>query len=240
MSPVLAIDLALKSYSDFGVVLVERSGGSLHARIERWTGSGAPDPRCVADRALRLAERFGVKTILIDGTQAWKDPMNGLAHCRVCEKVMHTPSKTGPPGECKPRNYLGFTVFSIAVFDALDAAGFPRLSAHPSAQTGRVAIETFPFRAWRSLGLSPLPAKAKATSADVQRCALALQHAHGLSADRIPTHDELQAMVTSLAGVALSDGSLNVLCAGVAPFVHEGFIREGFIVIPGRNENREA
>lgn len=231
--PVLAVDLALKHLRDFGVALVSRVGRRLEAKLLRWHSTTPPTAAEVADRILQIAEQHSVNIILLDGTQAWKDEDNGLLHCRVCEKEMHTPSKTGPPGVCKPGNYLAFTEFSIGIFDALAASGFPRLADTPDRHHGRACIETFPFRAWRSLGVSPLPSKARATSADISTRRGWLEHRFGLRCDVDPSHDELQALVTSLGGVALQERRTDHLAwAGTPPFLKAGTIREGLLMIP--------
>jgi hypothetical protein len=59
------------------------------------------------------------------------------------------------------------------------------------------------------------------------RAAFPLDVADGLS------HDELQALVSGLAGIPLEDGnSAGVSIAGVPPMMVEGTWREGFIVNP--------
>jgi hypothetical protein len=231
--PVLAVDLALKHLRDFGVALVSRVGLHLEANLLRWHSKTTPTVREVADRILQVTERHAVNIILLDGTQAWKDEDNGLVHCRVCEKEMHTPSKTGPPGLCKPANYLAFTEFSIGIFDALAAAGFPRLAVDPAQHHGRACIETFPFRAWRNLGLAPLPSKARATAEDIATRRAWLADRFDLRCEAEPSHDELQALVSSLAGVALQDRRTDRLAwAGTPPFRKAGTMREGLLVIP--------
>jgi hypothetical protein len=232
-SPVLAVDLALRRYDDFGVALVSRRANRLDAKLLRLSGNGEPRAAAVADQLAEIARQNAVDVVLLDGTQAWKDEDNGLPHCRVCERAMHTASKTGLPSQCKPRNYLAFTAFSIAVFDAMSLAGFPRLAVHPARHQGRACIETFPYRAWRSLGLSPLPSKARATPADISSRRTLLEERFHLRCESDPSHDELQALVSSLAGIALQDRRTeNLLCAGIPPFLRDGTMREGFIVVP--------
>ena len=53
--------------------------------------------------------------------------------------------------------------------------------------------------------------------------------------ETVRAHDELQALVSSLAGVALEDGNQGgVTFAGVPPIKLDGTRREGFIVNPTR------
>jgi hypothetical protein len=189
--------------------------------------AGAPCPGRLVDALLDLASRRGVSRILLDGPQGWRASDSELACMRRCERATRTPGKTGLPGAVKPATWTRMAHFSVAVFDALDAAGWPRFSCEHATQ--RTAIESFPTHAWRMLDLPPLPAKAR-------RCDLApwidrLDALCGARWSRAPSHDELQAAVAGLAGLALERGgppSCDV--AGVSPFVEEGVWREGFIV----------
>ena len=233
MRPILTVDLALKRYQDFGVAVVSRRKDRFQAELVRWDDAGTPEPSVVAHRIVQLAHQHDVHLILLDGTQAWKDEDNGLLHCRICEKEMHTPSKTGPPGTCKPQNYLAFTKSTVAIFDALALSGFPRLAGPPSMSQGKVSIETFPHRAWRGLGLPPLPAKTRATRTDISSRWRSLEDRFRLRCEKEPSHDELQALVSGLAGIAIQGGSTDgFACSGVAPFIKDGSMREGFIVVP--------
>jgi hypothetical protein len=113
--------------------------------------TGAPDPELLAEFLVNLCEELGASVLTLDGPQGWKDPDNGLEHSRICERALHTPAKTGIPGIVKPGNYLPFVAFSIAVFDALGERGWPRYDGN-LGENGRVAVESFPMSAWRSLG----------------------------------------------------------------------------------------
>jgi hypothetical protein len=109
--------------------------------------------------------------------------------------------------------------FSIAVFDALDAAGWSRFGSGWSVT--RAAIESFPTHAWRSLGLRPLPGKGR-SSADISEMANRLSRITDLEGLDRPSHDELQAVVAGFGGIALLHNRLD-LCE-----VHgHGQLREG-------------
>jgi hypothetical protein len=94
-------------------------------------------------------------------------------------------------------------------------------------------LETYPSGAWRSLGLVPLRAKSKVKSDDVPQGCDMLQRLMKVYIPGTPTHDELQALVAGLAGVAVANGNPSGYEAVGAP-LHEvgGVMREGYIVNP--------
>src|SRR5206468_1499122 len=111
--------------------------------------SGEPGARAIATFCAELAAAAGADLILLDGPQGWRASSSELEHMRMCERCTQTPGKTGIPGNVKPRTWTRMADFSVKVFDALHAAGWPRFSGVPA---GRLAIETFPTHAWRTLG----------------------------------------------------------------------------------------
>jgi hypothetical protein len=107
----------------------------------------------------------------------------------------------------------------------------------------RFALESFPTAAWRGLDLAPLPGKAKTPAGAVQAKLAELSRLLPISVDGEGdlTHDELQALVAGLAGIAVEGHtSCAVTLAGVAPFELEGVWREGFIVNPARRSAGKA
>ena len=236
MMAVVSVDLAWRRHADIGVAVLRPEGAALGASFRPLRLPDPPAPAALAAALATLCAEVGARTLLLDGPAAWKDPDNGLVHARVCERELNTPAKTGLPGVAKPATYLGFVRFCVAVFDALDALGWPRYAGSQPAGE-RVAVEAFPTGAWRALGLPALPAKGKCDAALVaERSALLAGHG-GLELRGTPSHDELQALVAALAGPALAardpDG---VRLAGVAPFYRDGAWREGFIALPLRSE----
>lgn len=229
---ILSVDLASRRYRDNGIALLGAERGRVSLRLLRPAElglSGAPDAERFAEALHTVALREGVRLILLDGPQAWRAERSPHFHQRVCERATRTPGKTGPPGVVKPSTWARMAVFSIAMFDALAGHGWPRFGENWNGE--RASIESFPTQAWRVLGERPLPGKAATEALAPWREALAR---HGLT--ELPpdaTHDELQAAVAGLAGIALLErGPAACEIAGWAPFRENGHWREGFIVSP--------
>jgi hypothetical protein len=173
--------------------------------------------------------------ILLDGPQAWKSKLNGLEYARVSERALNTSAKTGLPGVVRPRTWTSFVEFSIAVFNALTLLGWNRFNTHtrPGAEPERMLVEIYPFAAWKELGLKPLPSKRRARISDRIEALGALRSLLPLAEGPLPTHDQLQALVGGLAGLALSEGDPSGFrILGHPPRREEGHWREGFIVLP--------
>lgn len=132
----------------------------------------------------------------------------------------------------KPGNYVPFVSFSIAVFDALAEMGWARFTGDLSA-ISNTTVESFPLSAWRSLGIPFLPAKKKAHPEDLTDRLDRLMGKFKISLSRFPNHDELQALVSGLAGISMQKCDwAGIRMDGVQPFVLEGTVREGYIVNP--------
>jgi hypothetical protein len=228
----VSVDLACKKYQDIGVAIMSREASGVRARLHNIALHGKPDPAGLADYLVALCERTGASMLLIDGPQGWKDAENGLPHARVCEKVLATPVKTGLPGCVKPGPFLPFAEFSIEVFDALHALGWERYAGHVPSQA-RIAAESFPTAAWKSLGLPPLPAKAKCKGSVVRDAARLPVSERGVAFGADPNHDQLQAVVSGLAAIALVQGNFDAISVvGESPTYKDGCWREGFILNP--------
>jgi len=240
---VLSVDLAYRKYADVGAVVLERGQGLIQCELLRIPLTGAPSPDALAEYLDRFCLQEGIRLLLLDGPQGWKGKDNGLTHSRRCERELNTPAKTGEPMSVKPANYGGFVRFSIAVYDALATRGWQRLSRVRSSlgPTRRVLIEAFPLSAWRSLRIAPLPAKARTRPAELASRLAALQELFPLRLSGAPTHDQLQAVVSGLAGLPLERNEWEACAvAGVPPVAEEGYWREGFIVNPVRPNVRGA
>jgi len=238
----LSVDLAYTRYSDIGVALLrDAADGAITAQFITVPLSGTPTVDTLAHWLDDTAGANDVRCLLIDGPLGWKSPTSSEPHARHSERALHTPGKTGlSPDGVKPRPYLAFTLFSIALFELLTARGWVLPSAVDVARDGmhcdaRVLSETFPTAAWRRLGLAPLAGKQRSRD---QRGAVAdalgrLQALVALRVDRAPNHDELQALVAGLAGIWWERGETNrVQWHGEAPFRLDGAWHEGYIITP--------
>lgn len=232
---ILSVDLAHTSYENLGIILLDDTRGGFVAKVltaAELSLFGQPSPQKLAKILFEACSRFSSPILLLDGPQGWKREDNGLQHSRVCERLLNTPGKTGVPGFAKPANYLPFIAFSIAVFHELMVLGFELWSGHAAPL---LVIESFPLSAWRQLGLRPLPAKSKARTVDLQQAADALREIFPISVPDGLSHDQLQALVASIAGIPLIRGCPSGYSAsGVVPCFMDGSWREGFIVNPTR------
>jgi hypothetical protein len=215
--------------------VLTRSAGGIDAEfVSLASASGATHPptaQWVAEACAALAESRDAQLLLLDGSQAWKDPANGHLHARSCERALHTPAKTGEPGHVKPRPYTAFIAFSVAVFDALHALGWPRLESATAPH--RRSVEVFPHAAWKRLGLMPLPAKAKCSAQRLEEAHEALRARARIHDNGTPSHGELQALVAGIAGLAMLEGdAMHYDLAGEKPQRVEGIWREGFVLVP--------
>lgn len=232
---IVSADLAYRTYRDTGIAVLQAGTDRVDCTFVDAAAAGLngpPAPELLAEFLARLCDELGATVLILDGPQGWKDPDNGLEHSRLCERALHTPAKTGLPGIVKPGNYLPFVVFAIAVFDALDERGWPRYSGD-FGDGSKVAVESFPMSAWKSLGLPMLPAKSRSRPEDLTSRVEGLQRRFPLHLTSDPNHDELQALVSGLAGVGLLGSPLlGTASAGVAPYKRDGVWREGIIINP--------
>ena len=264
---VLSIDLATRRWSDLGIVVLERarpahslnplglgiglplkplfaSGadlpqGPIVCEILLWNDAGPVEPEILAGRLNHLCAVRGIRTMMLDGPQAWKSDTNGLEHSRVSERQLNTAAKTGLPGMVKPLTYRPFAEFCLDVYEALCRRGWRRLATrdqpgNPQDQNQeRVLVESYPYAAWKSLGIKPLPSKRRARVSDLAEAFGALRALIPMTVDRPPNHDQLQAIVSGLPGLALEErNTAGARIVGNPPRREEGHWREGFIVLP--------
>lgn len=241
-SSIISVDLAYKEYKDVGIVELVPSGKeiSIHFISPNSIGlTGNPDAKRLADSLISLSQAVNSPYIFLDGPQAWKDPNNGLIHSRLCERELNTPGKTGLPGQTKPQNYRPFIEFSIAVFQHLMNKGAKLFEGEVDGATGEIyAIESFPTAAWGLLGLPRLPSKRRSTLICIEASAKRLAEQFSLNMSKRPSHDELQAIVAGLAGLAFLSVNecINYRLYGCNPRLVDGIMREGFIVCPARRK----
>ena len=258
---VLSVDLAYRRWADVGIVVLSRVPSipdklqtleeehaavepvrRVHCEIIEWpssieecTPSTAVDAENLAGRLNHFCGVRGIQVIMLDGPQAWKAHDNGLQHARVSEWRLNTAGKTGLPGMVKPITYRRFSEFSLDVYDALCRRGWKRLGTRdkPGAEPERILVESYPCAAWKSLGLRPLPAKRRARVSDLAAAFAVLQSIMPLTVNRPPNHDQLQAIVGGLPGLALAErNSSGARIVGTPPRREDGHWREGFIVLP--------
>lgn len=237
---ILSIDLASRRYSDNGIALLE--GGAASASVElirpdKLGLAGQPVAQDFAAAILRLVESHEIRLVLLDGPQGWKGTASPHAHARYCERETLTPGKTGEVGQVKPGTWTRMAEFSIALFDQLDRAGWPRVSR--SWNGGPAAIESFPTHAWRSLGHRALPGKANRAALSHWQSLLEAGYVNAQLGD--PTHDELQAVVAGLGGLQLLAGGWSAVdMHGIDPYVEHGAWREGYIISPSATGKLEG
>jgi hypothetical protein len=241
--PVLSVDLACRSWSDLGVVLLEQKGRSIACDIIRWPD---PSPPPVVELALRLntlcLER-NAGILMLDGPQAWKSEDNGEVFSRVAERELNTSAKTGLPGTVLPATYERFVGYCLALYDALGRLGWQRFATQEQAEDfpGKILIESYPHAAWKSLGIPPLPAKRRCRVSQLAEAYAALTALLPITTSQPPNHDQLQAIVGGLPGLAIEQRSLvhpamsvemGSRIVGQPPRQEGGFWREGFIAVP--------
>jgi hypothetical protein len=233
---VLSVDLAFRRWSDLGIVLLERAtDGSIACEIFPWHEAGVVDANTLAGRLNHLCGMRGANVIMLDGPQAWKSQSNGLEHARVSERQLNTAAKTGLPGLVKPVTYRAFAEFCLDVYDGLCRRGWRRLETlpQPGAPPERVLVESYPHAAWKSLGLKPLPSKRRSKVSDLAEAYGALRALIPFATNRPPNHDQLQAIVGGLPGLALEErNTAGARIVGQPPRREAGHWREGFIVLP--------
>jgi hypothetical protein len=254
---VLSIDLAERRWSDLGIVILDHKRPTFRPRlgpsdlpvflseqgapapvrceILPWHEPGRVDARTLAGRINHLCGVRNIRMILLDGPQAWKSSSNGLQFARVSERQLNTASKTGLPGMVKPGTHRHFAEFCLDVYDEFCRRGWRRLetSGQPSSGPERVLVESYPRAAWKSLGLQPLPSKRRARISDLAEAYAALNQLIPFTVNRPPNHDQLQAIVGGLPGLALeARDSAGARIVGTPPRREDGHWREGFIVLP--------
>ena len=246
---VLSVDLACRRWSDLGIVVLDRAkpasfgygsaASPIACQILPSSAEGEPtgpiDANVLAGRLNHLCAARGIRVMMLDGPQAWKSRTNGCEHARMGEQQLNTAAKTGLPGMVKPVTYRPFAEFCLDVYDALCRRGWRRMdsSERSAATQGRMLVESYPYAAWKSLGLTPLPSKRRARVSDLARAYGELRALVPFTTDQPPNHDQLQAIVGGLPGLALEErNTAAVRIVGKPPRREEGHWREGFILLP--------
>jgi hypothetical protein len=154
----------------------------------------------------------------------------------MSERQLNTAAKTGLPGLVKPLSFRPYAEFCLDLYDALCRRGWSRLATREqpgSLHQERVLVESNPSAAWKSLGLKPLPVKRRSHVSDLAEAYGALRSLIPFTVNRPPNHDQLQAIVAGLPGLALEERNTDgARIVGNPPRREEGHWREGFIVLP--------
>jgi hypothetical protein len=233
---VLSVDLACRSWSDLGVVLLEQKGPLIACEIIRWQDPAPPPVVELAIRLNTLCLERGTGVLMLDGPQAWKSEDNGQAFCRVSEHELNTAAKTGLPGTVLPGTYERFVGYCLALYDALGRLGWQRLASRErmdDTAPAKILVESYPHAAWKSLGISPLPSKRKCRVSHLAEAYAALTALLPITASEPPNHDQLQAIVGGLPGLAIEEQNmLATRIVGQPPRREGGYWREGFIALP--------
>jgi hypothetical protein len=248
---VLSVDLAYRRWSDLGIVVLDRMHPphpesidceiipATAAGLDPGPAAGPVDANILAGRLNHLCAVRNIRVIVLDGPQAWKSPHNGVEHARVSERQLNTAAKTGLPGMVKPITYRLFAEFCLDVYDALCRHGWRRLDTRDQPASAlvqnqeRILVESYPFAAWKSLGLKPLPSKRRAKVSDLAEAYGALNALIPITTNRPPNHDQLQAIVGGLPGLAIAERNTEAArIVGNPPRREDGHWREGFIVLP--------
>jgi hypothetical protein len=209
--------------------------GPITCEIICWNDPGPVIADGLAGRLNHLCGVRGIRVLMLDGPQAWKSRFNGLEHARVSEKQLNTTVKTGLPGSIKPRTRQPYAEFCLEVYKALGRRGWQRLETReqPGSAQERVLLESNPRAAWKSLGIKPLPAKRKTHISDLAEAFGSLRALLPFTVNRPPNHNQLQAIVGGLPGLALEERNIDAArIVGAPPRREEGLWREGFIVLP--------
>jgi hypothetical protein len=200
-----------------------------------WNDSEPIEAEILAGRLNHLCGVREIRVLMLDGPQAWKSRFNGLEYARVSERQLNTAAKTGLPGVVKPQTYRPYAEFCLDLYEALCRRGWRRLETQeqPGSPQERVLVESNPHAAWQSLGLKPLPAKRRCRVSDLAEAYSALRTLIPFSTNRPPNHDQLQAIIGGLPGLALEErDTTGARIVGKPPRREEGHWREGFIVLP--------
>jgi len=230
----LGIDLASRRWADIGsAMVVLQPNGRLVSTVPAmaWP-SGQPEAKELARLIDTYCRDHGVCMVGLDGPHAWKNPLSKRPGAgRWSEYLVRAQGKTGQPGHALPRTQLRWTQFCIEVFDALLAKPDVCLAQPEGIPTGYsyAVLETYPTATWKALGLSPLPGKASASSAQVACWSKELSARLGLQIADSIGHDDLQAVVAALPALALAGGPLQAEAHGDAVVERDHCRLEGYI-----------
>lgn len=239
-SAILSIDLAVKSYSDFGFALLRKDRGKISTSFFRAGQiglSGAPIPDELAKKLASFCRNENIGVLVIDGPQGWKKPDSALPFRRA-DFEAKAPAKVCEREVVKPATYLSFVKFSTKLFfllasdESFELFSDTKPMCISSRSTRILLCESLPYATWKLLGEKPLPRKKKCSEAEIATRYLGVCRKFSLKkANKILSHDELQALVGALAGIHILEGRVqNLLLFGERPKLSKDCIFEGFIL----------
>jgi len=231
----LAVDLAHRDYGDVGFAFLDAGATAVQFLQPNDLGlTNPPDAETFAAALDVFSRENHVGALLLDGPQGWKSDDTGIEHMRLCERVLNTPGRTGPPGTTKPGTYLPFISFSIDVFHHLRTRhGWSLLTEDWGRRRRRWIVECFPTSAWKTMGLEKLPAKSKSTRKAIDANRKDLKRVTGWTIPARPTHDQLQAAVLLPLGEILLDKQPDrLVLSGMDPIIRDDVVLEGWIANP--------
>jgi hypothetical protein len=203
---VLSVDLACRSWSDLGVVVLEQKGPLITCDIIRWQDAFPPPVVELALRLNTLCLERSVGVLMLDGPQAWDSahpPENASAR-----------DDRGAGGVPLSGSYERFAGYCLALYEALARLGWQRLSGREPFKSGtsdgsgaprKILVESYPQAAWKSLGIAPLPPKRECRVSDLAVAYSALTALLPIKTSQPPNHDQLQAIAGGLPGLAIEE-----------------------------------
>jgi len=196
--PVLSVDLACRSWSDLGVVLLEQKGPQIVCDIIRWNEPYSPPVVELALRLNQICVERGAGVLMLDGPQAWKSEEASRAD-------LSEPSGSSGIAD----SYERFVGYCLALYDALGRLGWQRLAAQErsgkSRKTQKLLVESYPHAAWNSLGIAPLPARKVCRVSHLAEAYASLTALLPITSSQPPNHNQMQAIVGGLPGLAIED-----------------------------------
>ena len=226
--PVLSVDLAIRNWSDLGVVYLEHHGPQIACEViqlNQWHDS-AEGPPPVVELAVRLntlcIER-GAAVLMLDGPQAYQADEHAAAYSH-----MHSAGfGPNPVQTCGATiTHDRFVTYCLALYEALARLGWQRLasldrgsrrgsrrfgnpatgpeSARQSTRPRKILVESYPNAAWKSLGIAPLPDRQSCRVSDLAEAWAALTAILPVTTNRPPNHNQMQALAGGLPGLAIA------------------------------------
>lgn len=189
--------------------------------------------RVLAEIPVGSSERI---VLAIDGPQGLATGGNTM---RTCERILRTPGRTPctlPPAEEGGVPFQGYIRSSIDLFSGLIRTVSPwKLAGLKSTSKYEASLwEVFPGSEWVVLAGCQLPLKGTVTGRRARRKLFeSLQVAFPTQA--LPTDDQNDALVGAYLAWCVHNRSSSVELVGVAPYMADGEIREGFILHAGPN-----